>query len=183
MSDSLEAMGDLRSLTLSAGQIHNRFVAEITAHVRLSKGERLSHTRAALEQLVAGGHVSAGEAGQLTEILGTVHDEDIDSAAIAERVAATYETMKGEEAGPVSLAIAGIAADSTETVKIDQQRKAESSVEFEIFDLSHSVGQLDCEGGIVGATLGLLGGSPASVAGGALVGAAVASGVAYFLSE
>lgn len=189
MSEAAEAVGDLRSLALTAGEIHGGLVRAITEHLGLSQDERVGEARKGIDKLLSEKLLTDGEADHLNSILDAVHDASITESQIATSVGETYETLKGENAGLVALVISGIAADSTRTVAehADRARAADqdaSKVESEIFDVNHrSIGQLDCEGGIVGATVGLLGGSPASVAALALVGAAAASVAAWAVSE
>jgi hypothetical protein len=166
----------LRTIALSAGELHGQILREIRRQRRHYAGDPAGRMKAGLAKLQARRLVSESEAGQLNHIIDAVtSDKDLD--VVAREVQDIHWRLVDESAGPIALAISNMAAGSTSYAR-DRPVQVISDENGE--DVHGGISEGDLEGMILGAGWGAQAGGIAgglSAGPGGLVAGLLAGGI------
>jgi hypothetical protein len=160
---------DLYHLAGIIGDLQSELAQRIPRLVS-SADERDKSAKDGLAELQAKKFLSDGEVAKLREILHALHSADVSPSQQAETIERVAKELTAAKAGPLAVAIAGVASTNSRSLaRFNERRGVGSDVAADIGDFS-TWQECAAAGAIVGATAGLLGG-PAGVLLGAAAGA------------
>jgi len=160
----------LRELAAVTGQLYELLAPMIPQLVQATPDERERMARDGLAKLCANNSLTDDEVAQVSMLLRNVRAANVTPRQRADVAESILSQLNTAGAGPLALAIAGVAASSARSVAQSlEQTGTSANVAFDIGDLS-TWQECACAGAILGATAGIILG-PAGVLGGAVAGA------------
>ena len=166
---------DVMATAMASAEMHNAFVRQVRERFAAAKGDRVAFASEALDRLHHKGLLSAVEAAQFKGLLQEAEKPQASERVIAEGVRRLNEQLRANVSSPLALTLAGVVAESPDAAVADPAKPGSRGKKAKACVSEGLVGA------ILGAELGVGGGSVVlpvvGTVSGAVVGAVVGGAV------